>query len=84
MTDSSNALLGEIIFFFILFFTTSAVAFLFNLKYAYTYNYTRATSVIDVSVTAIMVYLFSPYFLVLVFVIQVLRAMRGSRVSQTS
>ena len=84
MTDSSNALLGEIIFFFILFFTTSAVAFLFNLKYAYTYNYTRATSVIDVSVTAIMVYLFSPYFLVLVFVIQALRAMRGSRVSQTS
>lgn len=81
MTDSSNALLGETIFFFILFFTTSAVAFLFNLKYAYTYSYTRATSIIDISVAAIMVCLFSPYFLLLVFVLQVLRAIRGSRVS---
>lgn len=83
MTDSSNALLGEVIFFFILFFTTSAVAFLFNLKYAYTYNYTRATSVIDVTVAAIMLYLFSPYFLLLVLVLQALRAVRGSQASQT-
>ena len=83
MTDSSNALLGEIIFFFILFFTTSAVAFLFNLKYAYTYSYTRATSVIDVTVALIMVYLFSPYFLLLVLVLQALRAVRGSQISQT-
>ncbi len=83
MTDSSNALLGEIIFFFILFFTTSAVAFLFNLKYAYTYSYTRATSVIDVTVAFIMVYLFSPYFLLLVLVLQALRAVRGSQASWT-
>ncbi len=83
MTDSSNALLGEIIFFFILFFTTSAVAFLFNLKYAYTYSYTRATSVIDVTVAFIMVYLFSPYLLLLVLVLQALRAVRGSQASWT-
>lgn len=79
MTDSAGALLGDIIFFFILFFTTSSMAFLFNLKYAYTYNYTRATAIVDIVVCAILVYLFSPLALGLLLLSYLLRTVRRSQ-----
>jgi NADH:ubiquinone oxidoreductase subunit 5 (subunit L)/multisubunit Na+/H+ antiporter MnhA subunit len=64
MTDSSNAFLGDTIFFFILFFTTTSMTFLFNLKYTYTYNYTRSTALIDLAACLLIVCMFSPYFLI--------------------
>ena len=53
-TFSSNALVGDTIFFFIVFFTTSSVAFLLNLRFTFSYSYTRATSIIDLAACAII------------------------------
>lgn len=65
MTDSSNAFLGDTLFYVILFFTASAISFLINLKYTYFYNYTKAAALLDCATIIIFTYLFSPYLLLL-------------------
>lgn len=65
MTDSSNVLLGDTIFFFILFFSFASGAFLLNLRYAHSYAYNKTTAVIDICFTAALLYLFSPLMLLL-------------------
>lgn len=59
MTDSSNVALGDTIFFFILFFSSASAAFLLNLKYTYTYAYTKSTSIIDLLTMLAVLYFFS-------------------------
>ena len=76
MTHSSNALLGDTIFFFILFFTTTAGAFLLNLKYTYTYSYTKLTAFVDLASCLLVLYFFSPYFLLTLVLVQILRTSR--------
>ena len=67
-TFSSSTFIGDTIFFFIVFFTTSAIAFLLNLRYSFTYSYTRATSVIDVVSCLIILSFFPLTLLLLVFI----------------
>lgn len=76
MTDSSNAFLGDTIFFFILFFTTTAGAFLLNLKYTYTYSYTRLTALVDLTSCTLILYFFSPYLLLTLILVRLLRTLR--------
>jgi len=73
MTSSSSAILGDTIFFFILFFTTTALAFILNFKYSYTYAYTRMTALVDLISCLLIFYFFSPYFLGLIFALQLMR-----------
>ena len=65
MTDSSNVMLGDTIFFFILFFSFAAGAFLLNLRYTHSYLYNKTTALIDVCFTAALLYLFSPLMVLL-------------------
>ena len=67
-TFSSSTFIGDTIFFFIVFFTTSAIAFLLNLRYTFTYSYTRATSVIDV-VSCLIILSFFPLTLLLLILV---------------
>ena len=53
-TFSSSALVGDTIFFFIVFFSASAFAFLTNLRFTFAYSYTRITSVIDLLVCLVI------------------------------
>lgn len=73
MTDSSNAFLGDTLFYIILFFTTAALAFLVNLKYTYSYNYTRSAALLDILVIVVFAYLFSPYLFGLVLIPSILK-----------
>jgi len=59
MTFSSNAFLGDSIFFFILFFSTTSAAFLLNLRYTHSYSYNRRTSVIDIIAISLICVFFS-------------------------
>ena len=75
MTDSNNAYLGDVVFFFILFFFSTAMAFLLNLRYSHSYLYTRSTALVDLGLTAILCYLFSPYAVVVFAVAHSLRSL---------
>lgn len=46
--DSSGSFLNEVIFFFILFFSISAFAFLMNLRYTYSYSYLQTASILEI------------------------------------
>ena len=69
-TFSSSAFIGDTIFFFIVFFTTSAISFLLNLRYSFTYLYTRSTSVIDI-LSCVIILTFFPNTLVLLTLVYV-------------
>jgi hypothetical protein len=59
MTDSGNVFLSDAILSFVLFFSTAAASFLLNLKYTFTYSYTRGTSFVDIAAILLVCYLFS-------------------------
>lgn len=70
MTFSSNMFLGDSIFFFILFFSTSSAVFLLNLRYTHAYNYIQRTSFIDLlAVLLIFKFLSSTMFFIAFFVL---------------
>lgn len=56
---SSNSLLGDTIFFFILFFTSTAFTFLLNLRFSHTYSYTRVAALLDLLLLFTLSWLFS-------------------------
>lgn len=58
-TFSSNNLLGEVIFFFILLLTAVSIGFLLNLKFSHSYRYTHSSALIDVISTLTLIWLFS-------------------------
>lgn len=64
-TYSSNALISDIVFFYIVFFTTAAAAFLLNLRYTFTYSYTRVTATLDLLSTAIVLAFFPKWLIAL-------------------
>lgn len=61
MTDSANSHLGDTVLFLILFFLISAMTFLINLKYSYTYSYSRTAALVDSCLTAALAYQFSSW-----------------------
>jgi hypothetical protein len=79
MTDSGNAFLGDAIFFFILFFSTSAASFLFNLKYTHTYSYSKSTSLVDITAVLSVCYFFSWKLILVILVISFLNSLRNAR-----
>jgi hypothetical protein len=64
-TFSSSSLVGDSIFFFIIFFSSAAFAFLVNLRFTFSYGYTRVTALIDLLVCLAISYFF-PLMLVIV------------------
>jgi hypothetical protein len=56
---STNVFLGEIIFFFISFFTATAFMFLFNLRFVHAYSYTYATALIDICFVIFSIWIFT-------------------------
>jgi hypothetical protein len=68
-TFSSSMFIGDTVFFFIIFFTTSAVAFLLNLRYAFSYSYTRATAIIDILACLIILSFFPTLLFILLIAV---------------
>ena len=56
---SSNTILGDTIFFFILFFMATSFMFLFNLRFSHSYAYTRTSALIDISLVSLIMVFFS-------------------------
>lgn len=68
LLENSNAYLNDIIFFYILFFTTCSFIFLITLKYSFNYHYWYSTYLIDLIFFLIIFYLFtSKLFVLLAF-----------------
>ena len=70
---SSNTLLGDTIFFFILFFMATSFMFLFNLRFSHSYSYTRTSALIDISLLSLIMFFFSSTYVWLLFIIYVSR-----------
>ena len=64
-TFSSNSVLGDTIFFFILFFTSTASIFLAGLRFSHSYSYTRISATLDLVLLSLLLYLATPTFFVL-------------------
>ena len=75
-TFSSSAFVGDTIFFFIMFFTSAAIGFLLNLRYSFSYSYTKQTATIDLLITLVVLYFF-PTLLVLASAVLVIRTCRN-------
>lgn len=78
MTDSVNNFLGDTIFFFILFFSTTSAAFLLNLKYVHAYSYSKSTAVIDLLALFLISYIFSPLWVLLLVSLYLVTVMRNA------
>lgn len=76
MTSSSNLMLGDSIFFFILFFSITAAAFLLNLRYTHTYRYTQSASFLDLIVVSGVLYFFHPCFMLMPIIILLAKHLR--------
>jgi len=75
-TFSSSAFIGDTVFFFIMFFTSAAVGFLLNLRYSFSYSYTRQTATVDLVTTLVVLYFF-PMLFALASTVLALRTCRG-------
>lgn len=62
LLDNGNAFLGDIIFFYILFFTTCSFLFLLNMKYTSNYRYFLMLCFLDLVLIGVMLYLYSLWF----------------------
>ena len=67
LMDNGNAYLNDIIFFYILFFTTCSLLFLLNLRYSFNYNFFQHQFLIDVLFIIVNLYLFQVYFLYVLY-----------------
>ena len=63
LLDNSNAFLNEIIFFYIIFFTSCSLLFLLNLRYTFNSKYFRHQYLIDRIFILITIVLFQPWIL---------------------
>jgi hypothetical protein len=61
LLDNSSGHLNNIIFFYIIFFTTCSLNFLLNLRYSFNYNYFKHQYLIDLFFLLVNVYLFNLY-----------------------
>jgi len=69
LMDNGNAYLNDVIFFYILFFTTCSILFLLNLRYSFNYNFFQHQFLIDTLFILINLYLFNVYFLLFFYIL---------------
>lgn len=69
LMDNGNAYLNDIIFFYILFFTTCSFLFLLNLRYSFNYNFFQHQFLIDILFILVNFYLFNVYFVLFFYII---------------
>ena len=69
LMDNGNAYLNDVIFFYILFFTTCSLLFLLNLRYSFNYNFFQHQFLIDILFILVNLYLFNTYFLIFIYVL---------------
>jgi len=69
LLDNSNAFLNEVIFFYIIFFTTCSLLFLLNLRYSFNDNYFRHQYLIDRLFLIITLILFEPWIIFFAIII---------------
>ena len=58
LTVNSNQYLGNVVFFYIIFFTTASLKFLFNLRYTCEYNHFKVFNYLDFFVIFVFTYSF--------------------------
>ncbi len=69
LMDNGNAYLNDVIFFYILFFTTCSLLFLLNLRYSFNYNFFQHQFLIDILFILVNLYLFNTYFLIFIYIL---------------
>jgi hypothetical protein len=67
LLDNGNAYLNDVIFFYILFFTTCSFLFLLNLRYSFNYQFFQHQFLIDILFILINLYLFQFQLLYIVY-----------------
>lgn len=82
MTNSSNAFLGDTIFFFICFFTTTSFMFLLSLRYSHSYIATRFGARVDLITSVLIVWFLYPYLVLLIPTLIILLTIRNLRYYQ--
>jgi NADH:ubiquinone oxidoreductase subunit 5 (subunit L)/multisubunit Na+/H+ antiporter MnhA subunit len=73
LMDNGNAYLNDVIFFYILFFTTCSLLFLLNLRYSFNYQFFQHQFLIDILFIIINLYLFQIQLLYIFYVLFVLK-----------
>ena len=76
-TFSSSVFIGDTIFFFIVFFTTAAISFLLNLRYSFSYAYTRSTTLIDIFACLVVLAFFPTTLILLTFIYSISRQLQS-------
>jgi len=69
LLDNSNTYLGNIIFFYIVFFTTCSLIFLLNLRYTFFYHYFYNLYLMDMLLAVVVLYLFWHWGVVLLYLL---------------
>lgn len=75
LLQNGSTYLNEVIFFYILFFTTCALLFLLNLRYSFNYTFLDHQWRLDACFVIVITYLFCPnllYYLTLYLIFKVL------------
>jgi hypothetical protein len=80
MTLSFNSFIGDVLFYFILFFALTAIIFLVNLRYTSTYNYTNAVAILDIISVLLISYIISFWLLLVTIALGIWR-MRLQKIS---
>ena len=75
MLDNGSSWLGDSIFFYILFFTTSALLFLFNLKFTFIYEFFKHQYVLEFTFIALTLAIFNLWLLVPLYTLLMVRKM---------
>lgn len=79
LMDNGNAYLNDVIFFYILFFTTCSLLFLLNLRYTFNYQFFQHQFLIDIIFIMVNLYLFQfqlLYILYILFIFKRLTALK--------
>ena len=69
LMDNGNAYLNDVIFFYILFFTTCSLLFLLNLRYTFNYQFFQHQFLIDIVFIIVNLYLFQFQLLYILYVL---------------
>jgi len=79
LMDNGSAYLNDVIFFYILFFTTCSLLFLLNLRYTFNYQFFQHQFLIDIIFIIVNLYLFQfqlLYILYILFIFKRLTALK--------
>lgn len=75
LTDNGSSYLNSIIFFYILFFTTCSLIFLFNLKYSFNYSFFKYQFILDLLFILANLYLFNVYLILVTYFLVLINRM---------